>query len=140
MSSLPRATNGWTSPREPTTCITILRGGGGLAGSPSRHEDACAEIGGVAGSSCRAANWTCSICLARWVSASFTCISMRPSSGASLSLGHKRGVRWKVHLQPVSEYREIPGGDDKDSSYCYTLAECLRFAVDRLLLSSLLKP
>ena len=39
LSSWPSATNGWTSPREPTTCITMFRGGGAPADLVSRYED-----------------------------------------------------------------------------------------------------
>jgi hypothetical protein len=37
-STLPNATNGCTSPRDPTTCMTTFSGGGGVCpGAPPRN-------------------------------------------------------------------------------------------------------
>lgn len=49
-STWPSATKGWTSPLEPTTCITTLSGGGGLNGTPSSSTNGGG--GGWLGSSC----------------------------------------------------------------------------------------
>ena len=57
----PSARNGWTSPREPTTCMTTLSGGGASVDLPPRYEEVYdavyASVGGDRGWSLREASW-----------------------------------------------------------------------------------
>lgn len=65
LSTLPRATKGCTSPREPTTWITTLRGGGGSCpGAPPRNSGTYG--GGGAGSRC---DWVS----CRWICGRMSC-------------------------------------------------------------------
>lgn len=79
MSSRPRATNGWTSPRDPTTCMAMLRGGGASASLPSGWE----VYEGIWVRLCWEAICSCSIWAASFVSVSSIDISTRPSSRTS---------------------------------------------------------